>query len=223
MFIFSQSIYTSYKALFWRVVMLFISEWRSGFCVLYHFSGIKWYTNGICVLASACKDCPPKIWLIKTCSRLIFTDCVFSPCLDAAWEFLGYLGKALLCFKGALLRVLKSEICFNYLSLGWGFWGFFCFFSGEKFWPALWHVQWWQPGCQTSGNPGHRACSHPWSALHWGFGPHKVPAPHPHSPSCIQSCFPALFSTTCPCSGMEEQDCAWKLPPALSKQDQSDK
>lgn len=26
--------------------------------------------------------------------------------------------------------------------------GFFCFFSGEKFWPALWLVQWWQPGCR---------------------------------------------------------------------------
>lgn len=45
----------------------------------------------------------------------------------------------------------------------WGglFGVFFCFFSGEKFWPALWHVQWLQPGCQTSGNPGHRASSHP--------------------------------------------------------------
>lgn len=46
---------------------------------------------------------------------------VSSPCLDAAWEVLGYLGSrfwALLYFKGALLRLLKSEICFNWLSLG---------------------------------------------------------------------------------------------------------
>lgn len=46
---------------------------------------------------------------------------VSSPCLDAAWEVLGYLGSrfwALLYFKGALLRLLKSEICFNWPSLG---------------------------------------------------------------------------------------------------------
>lgn len=58
--------------------------------------------------------------------------------LVLAWMLLGnfgdfYLGEALLYFKGALLRLLKSEICFSYPSLGW-FFGFVFFFL---FWQEI--------------------------------------------------------------------------------------